>query len=233
MLLWGLNLGYPINQLQHMRWTFLGYLIPIYYFFTVLPMIGAAALALAFKRNWTKWELIWWMLPLICLPGILHSGNPIWSSRQWLSWIVRGIIPGGIIFLVAHREVKVLLLHWVYPVIIAAALLGLAELYYDHNPFWANSLNRQVGIEALTIPIPQTSQLDNPFYQPPDSLLLSSRPWGTQGNRIPYASTIVAFLPLGLWLLKYKKRFYLALIHLSAIITLFSILLLAQVHRVG
>lgn len=224
MLLWGLNLGYPMQHLQHIRWTFAGYVLPVYYLFNVLPIVGAAAFALAFKRHWTKWELLWWLLPLICLPGILQSGDPVWSTRQWSSWMVRGLLPGGIIFLVADRnKARRMLLYWIYPIIIAASLLGIAEIYYDYNPLWDNSL----------LPIPETSQPQNPFYRPVYShysLAISARPQGTQGNRIPYASTLVAFLPLGVWLLKYAKRFYWA--HLLAINILFSILLLSQARSV-
>ena len=224
MLLWGLNLGYPMQHLQHIRWTIAGYVIPVYYFFNVLPMVGAAALALTYKRHWIRWEMAWWLLPLICLPGILFSSDLPWSVRQWLSWIIRGVIPGGIIFLTAEREkAKALLLYWIYPIIIAASLLGIAEIYWDYNPLWDHSL----------IPIPETSQPANPFYRPvysDYSLLVSNRPYGTQGNRIPYSSTIVALFPLGLWLLKYKKKFFWG--HLAAVNVLFAILLLGQARSV-
>ncbi|MCX5796592.1 MAG: O-antigen ligase family protein [Elusimicrobia bacterium] len=219
MVVWGLNLGYPMHHLQGVRWTLFGYFLPAYYILTVLPMAGAAALALAFKRQWTKWELFWWLLPLVCLPGILRSGDPLWSTRQCFSWIVRGLIPGGVIFAVAYRRrADRLLLYWIYPVIIAASLLGLSEIFLDYNP---------LGTDA-TVPITQTAQPDNPFYRPDEALRVSRSPLGTQGNRIPYASTLVAFLPLGLWLLRYKRHFFWA--HLCAIALLSSILLLAQVR---
>lgn len=222
MLLWGFYLGYPLNHLQHIRWTLWGAILPVYYFFAVFPMIAAATLVLIFKKNWTKWELLWWLLPAICLPGIFYSSDPIWSIRQWFGWIIRGVIPGGIIFLVAYRKrFHSILSYWIYPVIIAAALLGLGEIYYNHNPLWDSSL----------ILIPETSQPDNPFYRPTYShynLLVSHRPEGTQGNRIPYASTLLAFLPLGLWLLRYRKRFY--WIYFLSVGILFSILVLARVR---
>ncbi|MBI4375218.1 MAG: O-antigen ligase family protein [Elusimicrobia bacterium] len=225
VLFWGLHLGYPVHQLQHIRWTLFGYLVPVYYFFTVLPMVGIATVVLALKRHWTKWELIWCLLPLICLPGILQSDDSVWSVRQCLSWVVRGLVPGGIIFIVAHRkQAESQLVHGIYPVIIGASLLGLMELYFDHNPLWDKSLT----------PIPVTAQPDNPFYRPvPPPIIPSTigRPQGTQGNRIPYAAVLVAFLPIGLWLLKYgEKGSYWA--RLAALGALFSILLLAQVRAV-
>lgn len=219
MVLWGVHLGYPLNSLQHARWTLFGYEVPVYYFFSALPMLIAAALMLTLKRGWTRWELAWCFLPLICLPGILCSSDPSWSVRQWISWVVRGVIPGGVVFLVADRErSKSILLYWVYPVIVAASLLGLAELWCNHNPLWD-------GSSAFT---PPTSRPDNPFYRPYESSMVSGKPWGTQGNKIPYASTLVAFLPLGLWLVKYKNKSHLA--SLAAVAALFSILILAQVR---
>ena len=222
MLLWVLHLGYPLQRLQNARWLFLGYSVPIYYFFTVLPMLGAAAFVLTFKRHWSKWEFFWWALPLISLPGILHSSDPMWSLRQWLSWIIRGVVPGGIIFLISCRKkYDSVLLYCVYAVIIAASLLGLTELIYKHNPLWEG---------VLTFYIPTTSQPVNPFYRPEGSIQFSEVPLGTQGNRIAYASTLVGFLPLGLWMMKYKKRFY--LMNLLGIGALCSILLLARVRSV-
>lgn len=223
MLLWGVNLGYPLSRLQHIRWVCAGHDIPVYFFFIVFPMIGAAAAALALKRQWTRWESLWWLLPLICLPGILHSADPLWSARQWLSWIIRGVIPGGIIFLLWDRESESWLLYCVYSVIIAAALLGLAELYCGYNPLLDRSLT----------PIPKISQSNDPFYRPFYShygALRSFMPGGTQGNRIPYAAMMLPFLPLGLWLMKYKNRFYWP--HLLGVGIIAAILLLAQVRAV-
>ena len=228
MSLWGLNLGYPMQYLQHVRWTLFGYIIPVYYLLTVVFIAGASVLVLAGKRNWTKWEMLWWALPLICIPGILHSDDPIWSARQWLSWMVRGLIPGGILFAAAsscRKQSFAMLLWLVYPIILAASLLGLVELYCGHSPLYA---------DAVT-PIVQTAQPGNPFYRPIDpfvnnSLVLSQRPRGTQGNRIPYAAMILPFLPLAIWALKYKRRFSWA--HALAVGILFSILLLAQVRAV-
>ncbi|MEK7382090.1 MAG: O-antigen ligase family protein [Elusimicrobiota bacterium] len=235
MLLWGLHLAYPMNRLQHVRWAFGGHPVPVYYVLTVLLMAGASVLALIFKRDWSRWELLWWALPLICLPGILHSTDPIWSLRQWLSWIIRGIVPGGIIFLAAHRKrSEGMLLFWIYPIIIGASLLGLWELYYNQKPPWDRYALHQrideVGALVEYIPIAQTSQSDNPFYRPADEMRLSGKPLGTQGNRIPYAVTLIGFLPLGVWLLRYKRSS--RLVHLFAFGALCSILLLAQVRAV-
>ena len=224
MFFWGLTLGYPMQLLEHVRCRFLGYEIPVYYFFTVLPVLSASAWGLWRKRSWTQWELLWCLLPLICLPGILYSDDRLWSIRQWLSWLVRGVIPGGMIFLTARWEdARTLIIYWIYPVIIAASLLGLTELYSDHNFLW----------DKLFAPIPATSQPENPFYRPiprRTDTVISRRPMGTQGNRIPYASSLVAFLPLGFWLFRYRKRFYLA--YLLAGVLLFCILILAQVRAV-
>lgn len=225
MLLWGLHLGYPVHSLQHIRWVVFGRVVPVYYFFTVLPMAGAAGLALSFRRHWIRWELLWWMLPLACVPGILHSGDRLWSARQWLSWAIRGVIPGGILFIADRKKSAVMLMNWIYPIIIAASLLGFWELYYNRDPLWGNSLG------AINLAIPQPDS--NPFYRPEPSYNMSSwswRPGGTQGNRIVYASTLVGFLPLGFWLLKYKKIFYPA--HIAAVGILSSMLLLAQTRAV-
>jgi hypothetical protein len=221
MLLWGIYLGYPLQQLQDLRMTFLGYGIPIYYFFIVLPVIAAGAFVLMAKRGWMKWETLWWLLPLACLPGILRSDDRLWSVRQYCSWAVRGIIPGGILFLTADRKkLRTMLLCWIYPVIVAAGVLGLSELFTYHNILWK-------GVDPH---ISQTNQPDNPFYRPGEAMALSVAPQGTQGNRIPYAATLLSFFPLGLWLLKYKKKYY--WINLLALNILFSILLLAYVRAV-
>lgn len=221
MSLWAVHLGYPMRNLQFVRWTFWGYVIPLYYVFTVFLVLGTASLLLVAKRRWSRWELLWWALPLICLPGIFHSDDPMWSARQWFSWAIRGMIPGGIIILASYREkAKALLLFLIYPVVIAASLLGLSELYCGHNPLWDTSYH----------PIPATSQPANPFYRPGAELIMSEPPTGTQGNRIPYAATLVGFFPLGLWLLKYKKEWYWT--NLFAVGALSSILILAQVRAV-
>lgn len=221
MLLWGLCLAYPMHQLQYARWQFLGYGVPVYYFFTVFLLAGVAALALACKREWRGWELVWWLLPLICLPAIMHSDDRLWSIRQWLSWMIRGVIPGGIIFL-AGRQNKVdsMLLYWIFPVIIAASLLGLTEIFCGYNPIWK-------GFDNV---IPDTGQPASPFYRPGYEMAPVNEPRGTQGNRIPYASTLVGFVPIGLWLLKYNKRHN--WLQVPAVGVLFSILLMARVRSV-
>lgn len=220
MLLWGAHLGYPMHRLQLVRWTFLGYSVPSYYFLTVLLMGGCAACALWAKRRWTGWEALWWSLPLICLPGILHSGDPLWSLRQWLSWIVRGVIPGGVIFLAGKRRSSPsLLLYWVYPLVIVACCLGLTEVFFNKNPLWDDFWNA----------IPEVAQAGNPFYRPDAFIALGLAPRGVQGNRAVSASIIVGFLPLGIWLLKYKRP---AQAHLLGVGLLSSMLLLSQVRGV-
>lgn len=219
MIVWSAHLGYPMHRLQNIRWQLLGYSAPIYYFFTVFLMVGAAGAVLTFKRHWTKWELFWWLLPLICLPGVHQSSDSLWSLRQWFSWIIRGVIPGGIIFLTVRKQKQsAMLLYWIYPIVIAASLLGLIEIFFKHNPLW----------DRFDYYITATSQPANPFYRPENVIRLTEAPRGTQGNRIPYASTLVGFLPLGLWLLKYRKKY--RLVHLAAIAILISILILAQVR---
>ncbi len=221
MFFWGLHLGYPMHRLQHARLMFMGYFVPLYYLLTVLFLVGAAAVVLTLKRHWSKWEVLWWLLPLICLPGILNSSDHLWSVRQWLSWIIRGVIPGGIIFLTAQRkDIDLTFRYWIYPIVIAASLVGLTELYNGFNPLW----------EGVDNHISQTSQPDNPLYRPYDTMVLSVRPQGTQGNRIPYAATLIGFWPLGLWLFKYTKR--LRWVQLIFVGALSSILLLAQVRSV-
>ena len=220
MLLWGIHLGYPMHRLQLARWTFLGYSVPSYYFLTVLLLAGSAACALAVKRRWALWETLWWSLPLICLPGILHSGDRLWSVRQWLSWIVRGVIPGGVIFLAGRRRTSsVLLLYWIYPVVIAASCFGLFEVFFSRNLLWDTFWNA----------VPATAQAGNPFYRPDAAIAIGLAPRGVQGNRAISASLIVGFLPLGFWLLKYKKP---ATVHLLGAATLLSMLLLSQVRAV-
>ena len=239
MLWWGLNLGYPMHLLQPIRWTLFGHTFPVYYLITAGLALGAGVCVLASKRGWTGWELLWCLLPLICLPGIWRSGDRIWAFRQWLSWLVRGPIPGGIIFLAAcRRRPQPLLLWWVYPVILAAAFLGLGELAWEQNPLWdhppfavaepapsGNNFGAAVGRIDRAV-IPQTIQTDNPFYRPHRSVFLSARPWGTQGNKVPYAATILAFFPLGLWLLKHRVGTY--WVHVLGVAVLFSILILAR-----
>lgn len=220
---WGLFLAYPMNQLQNFRWTFLGYVVPIYFFFIVGLMMGALALAVAFKREWSRWELLWWALPLICLPGILRSGDSLWSARQWLSWLLRGVIPGGVIFLAAARRRPVaLLLYWIYPIVVAASMLGLREVVTNRNPIWD-----QVGY-VNGDSIAKTRQPDNPFYRPPGTSDLSLAPRGTQGNKIPFAATLVGFLPFSVWLLRYRRRFFLG--RLIAAGSVFSMLALSSVR---
>lgn len=222
MIFWGLYLGYPLLTLQHVHVTFLGHEVPAYYFITAVPILMVAAWVLLCKRGWTKWELLWCLLPLTCLPGIATSDDPVWSVRQWLSWMVRGTIPGGVIFLSTQPgKARKWLFYWIYPIVIAASLLGLTELYTNHNPLWEN----------LFIPLHEGFKPDNAFYRPTYETyheVVSNRPWGTQGNRTPYACFIIAFLPLALWLLKYEKRHRWAQVLASA--ALFSILLLSQVR---
>lgn len=221
MALWGAHLGYPMSSLQYVRWNFFGYSVPSYYFFTVFLMLGAAILVLSDRRPWSKWEGFWWALPLICLPGIFCSSDRIWSLRQWFSWIIRGAIPGGVIFMAARRKKGgALLVSWIYPIVIAASVLGLVEIFGNYNPIWKGFNNV----------IPDTAQPANPFYRPNYEMAPAEAPRGTQGNRIPFAASLVGFLPLGFWLLRYKKKYF--LINGIAISLLFSILLLARVRAV-
>ncbi len=219
--MWGLHLGYPMHHLQDRRWLFWGHMVPIYYFFTVSLMLGAALLVLSAKRHWKTWELLWWLLPLICLPGIIFSDDRLWSLRQWLSWIIRGVIPGGVIFLAASREKsRALLTFWIYPIVIAASLLGLSDIFFHYNPL----------AEVPYTSAPAISQPDSPFYRAITHLPFSAAPQGTQTSRIPYASLLAAFFPLGLWFVKYQKKSQWA--HILAFGVLASILILAQVRSV-
>jgi O-antigen ligase len=228
MLMWAVHLMFPVHYLQHARWTIFGQVVPIYYFFTVFPLVGAGVLALALKRHWTKWEVLWWLLPLICVPGILASGDKLWSCRQWLSWVVRGIVPGGILFSYCRKEENVFLTRKLYPLIIGASILGLTELYlYYRTPtnVWDNFL--------LKVDLGVAQPKENLLYRPSQRaypLPTSRAPGGTQGNRVPYAATLVAFLPIGLWLWRYRKGA--SWLHLLALATLLSVLVLAQVRAV-
>jgi hypothetical protein len=236
MFMWGLHLAYPMQHLQYLRCDFFGYSVPVYYFLTVLLTAGPAASVVALKRRWGKWELLWWALPVICLPGIAASADFLWSARQWLSWAIRGVIPGGVIFLVAQRKRSdSILLYWIYPIILAAALLGLAELYFNYNPlyhypFYYYPADHYRIADFFYSRIPPISEASNanPFYRPAYEYAWSAMPMGTQGNRIPYAATLVCFLPLGMWHLKYSRRLYWA--HLAGVGMLAAILLCAQVR---
>lgn len=220
--LWAAHLAYPMHRLQYSRWIFLGYQIPIYYFFNVFLVLGMASCVLLFKRAWSRWELMWWMLPIICLPGIFRSADHLWSVRECLSWMIRGVIPGGILFLtVRRRRALTMLVCGIYPVVVLATVLGLVEIFYHHNPIW----------DGFDNAIPQISQPSNPFYRPRYGMAPDSVPRGTQGNRIPYMATLVGFLPISLWLTRYSKR-RTAWIWGGTAGALFSILLLARVRSI-
>jgi hypothetical protein len=191
---WAAHLAYPLQRLQAWRWSVAGHAIPAYYFLVVGPIMAAGILALAQRRP-RGWAALWWLLPAICLPGIAASADPAWSARQWASWIVRGPLPGAILFAtVGGSEIEPLLKRWVYPVVVFAVLLGLGEVFLRRSVLW-NDLRNDV---------PAVSRQDDPFYRPADHknvLTVSLPPQGTQGNRVPYAAILVAFLPLTLvWL---------------------------------
>ena len=110
---WAAHLAYPLQRLQAWRWNVGGHLIPVYYFLVVGPIVAAAALAFA-RRRPSGWAVLWWLLPAVCLPGIVGSADPGWSVRQWASWIVRGPLPGAVLFgEVDGSEVGALLKRWV------------------------------------------------------------------------------------------------------------------------
>lgn len=195
VLIWALHLVYPMQRLQDARWLIFGNSVPIYFFFIVPPVLIAGILTVLFKRQWSKWELLWLALPLICLPGVFVSTDRLWSLRQWSSFMIRGPIPGGVLFFAARARSRSFIVAWIYPAILAAALIGLVEVLFHFNPIWKDFSNV----------IQETGQITNPFYRPGYQMAPPTPPRGTQGNRIPYAATLVGFFPLGIWVLKHKK----------------------------
>lgn len=197
--IWAVYLMYPVHQLQHLRWTVVGYAVPVSYFFTALPVAVTALAALAAKRGWSRWEILWWLLPLACLPGILRSADPVWSVRQWVSLVVRGLAVGGTLYIATPSGNGAKhVLRWIFPAVVLAALVGLAEIGFQTNPLSDAYVDRQV---------PETSQPDNPFYRPAwGDYSLSLRPRGTQGNRIVYAACLVPFIPISIYVAARSKR---------------------------
>lgn len=196
-LLWGVHMLGPLQQFQGYRWTLAGHEIPAYYFLVSIPLMAAAALLLALKRRWSRWELLWWLPACACLPGVLFSGDIAWSFRQWSSLLLRGIGAGGILFatLQGFRDIRGVR-KWIYPVVVASACYGLLELVLDRNILY----------DYFRYPeIPAVADSSNPVYRPYRYHHVSARPTGTQGNRIPYLCFLNAFLPLALWEIKYGK----------------------------
>jgi hypothetical protein len=193
---WGLHLGYPFHKLQLVRQTFIGYSVPVYYFVTLAVTMALCLLTFSFKRSWKTWEILWCMLPLVCLPGIMASADKLWSARQWLSWIMRGIIPGGALMLASrHSGAKKLVPSLLYPIVVAGGWVAIDELWHHRNPYWDSFWNA----------VPATTAA-NPFYRPDAALALSQFPRGVQGNRAVSMSLLLAFVPIGVWLIRSRPR---------------------------
>jgi len=197
-LLWCIYIALPLHLFQPFRWTLWGQSIPVYYFFTVIPIPALSLYALSAKQNWSKWKILWWIFPLACLPGIFINPDSAWGARQWFSLMARGIAAGGTLFLLSsEKQTAFKIVRGVYLVAVAAAFFGIFELYFNHNPI----VDRYIGQN-----IPSTAKTDNLFYRPPSSHTGSTRPLGTQGNRIPYIAILLPFIPLGLWGMQYGKQ---------------------------
>lgn len=220
MGIWAAHLAYPLHYLQTFRFTVSNYAVPIYYPFVIGPLIASAAAVLMARPRWTVWTWAWWLLPLACLPGIVRAHDPIWAIRQWASWAIRGIVPGVVVFLCHDDQLlKMLFFRLIFPVAVAAAVFGLIEFHYDANPFESHA----------TIQVPETNQSGNPFYRPAHqtfALSTSLRPQGTQGNRIPYAALMTAFLPIGFYLSRHGRGS--GLVYRISTIILMAILIVSQ-----
>lgn len=181
MALWAAWLACPLTYLQAYRWHVQGHDVPVYYFVVAGVVAAGAFLTWASRPRVTRWDVAWWCLPLTCLPGILLSDDPAWSLREWTAFLVRGLVPGACLALLVDGPARLrAVLAVVVPVAVAAALLGLYEMAADHNP--------------LADPLRSAAGPSNPLVRWSDST--SARPVGTQGNRIPYAACLVAFVPV-------------------------------------
>lgn len=216
--LWAAHLAYPLQQLQVLRLSVLGWTIPVYYFLTVLLILTAAVVSLPRALKSSGLGRWWGLLALAGLPGLLVSGDMVWSIRQWVSFLLRGPVPGAALFAPvgsgAWRPQRVLA--FVYPVAIFAALFGLVELAVDRNIFSDHVVNAT---------IPASAEGPNPFYRPAPAQSNSMRPMGTQGNRIPYGVCLAAFLPYALWRMKHARR---PALPGAAAMVLFAAVVLAQ-----
>jgi hypothetical protein len=189
--LWALSIAIPPAWLQAWKVHVAGLVIPGYYLAFSLPTLGVGIYALAIERPKSFWLRAWWGWPLLLVPGCLLAANRGWAIRQWLSFVLRGIVAGGSFAYLLHdfrhrRNVLTI----VYGVAILAALVGLVEMRTQSNILTDQILNR---------PVLEQPGSGNSLYAPPAYNSESSRPRGTQGNRIAYIACLVPFLPFALW----------------------------------
>lgn len=215
---WVAYLLLPLHLLQQFRVSMAGWTVPVYYFFAIPPVLCLALYALASKKKWSPVESLWWLWPVLLLGSIVLSPSAAWSLREGASWMLRGFAVGGMYLLWAQSPFP-RAARWAYAAAVLAALWGLGEIWFGRNPL----------VDPLAAPsvasIPEGS---NPFYSPyrPGARLpmTSARPLGTQGNRIPYAASLLPFLSLALTFSFQGRRQGL---HRLAALILLSLILLA------
>lgn len=216
---WIVYLLLPLHLLQQFHVSIGGWTVPIYYFFVVPPVLCLVLYAILSKRGWTPVEAAWWLWPFVLLGSIVFSLFPAWSLREAMSWMLRGFSIGGM-YLLWVSDSPLRAVRWVYAAAVLAALGGLLELGFNRNPL----ADRFVGQSVA--PIPETG---NPLYRPyrPGAglPLVSPRPRGTQGNRIPYAASLLPFFSLALFFCGRDGRWRWA--HRLAALILLSLLLAA------
>lgn len=224
---------FPLQYLQTYRWAILGYAVPVYYLGVILPVLFCALYALITAKK-SKWEILWWVFPLACLGGIFWGEEPVWSLRQWTSWMARGAAAGGSLYLLAAKlPSSSKLIKTVYGAALLASLFGAYELLTHSNPMTDPYVPRsipavqQAALSAeLRGPGSLTEAAENPFYRPYSNYTTSGRPMGTQGNRVPYISILLPFLPVGIWRWKHSRKN--RALWMSSSLILFSVILLSQ-----
>lgn len=218
--LWVLYLSFPILLLQQYRCTLFGMTIPIYYFLIIPPLLAPAFFAMASQAGGTpRQKILCWALPLVLLSSVAASSSPLWSLREWLSWISRGYAVGATYFLLLSDTASVRrVIKWVYVTAAAITVFGLIEMGLNRNPLTDPYWDRNFS------PI---SEKSGSVYRPDlIRVPISARPQGTQGNRVPYTACILPFLSIALWKERTdaKSRWK----HLAAALLMLFLILISQ-----
>jgi hypothetical protein len=192
--LWTVALLVPAPWLQHVTWRIDRISISAYYLLFALPTFAIVFYTLKSHVLPHEWSLSGWLLPFICVPGIIFGVAPLWALRQWASLWLRGLALGAALVPLLQSELdRERLLKYMYFVSVFMCVIGLFEMIRGVNPLMdVYKMKNASQYFASSAP-------DNALFHRPSEMSVSAVPTGTQGNRIPFIACISAFLPLAFW----------------------------------
>jgi len=232
-LYWGINLVFPFHLFQSYQWSLFGSRAPFYYWiltpwvlFIALFFIADCLLRKSDFVEKSNAYFIWSMVLLSMIPGIILGMSFGWSFRGFVSFMIRGFIPGFLIFWSSKGLTDVnSLVKVFFGLIVLLGSLGLLEVLYGET-FILSHLYEKF---AVSFPENVSYSAFHPYYRPDITVTgygfsFSELPMGTIGNRLVFLSFVVPFIPFGIWGAWHhpQKGIYFVSLLLLVIFVLFS-----------